>query len=514
MRRAVVMASRQGRLLTVMLAMAIHGGWTAAAAPQVPPLPANPAPIPDMTRSMIEVRAAQVEADRFLPWRNSVPRWQSGYAVAVEPGIFLVPEPLIRNHAAMQVRPAGSILPIPAEVIVADPRVGLALIRASAQDALADTIPLPRALSIPSEEPFVIVQWGDNDHLQTDTGNLLSIGHQSIGQGIPPQLTYDLASSMRASEPGTPILHEGRLAGLAMRFEGRRGSATILAPESIERFLTAATNLTYRGVPEPDFESIPLADPVRRAFLGVPAAYGNRGVYISRVQQPPDTPHGLLPQDVLLQWDGYDLDARGNYEHPAYGRIPFQHLMAQRSAGEQVAATIVRDQTVQEVRVTLRAHDDVLAPIPENTIGEPDDYVVAAGLVFRELTRDFLEAHGSRWQRRADINLTWHAYGNVTNAPSAAPQRTVILVGVLADPINIGYRDLHSRRVLQINGQTIANLADLAARLDAQGLQSVTLAQMEDVPLVFDPAEVAVADQRIQQRFQIPRLQRLPEQPR
>ena len=461
---------------------------------------------PNMVNAMIEVRAARIEPDRFLPWRNSVPRWHTGYGVAVQPGIFLTSETLIRNHAAIQIRRAGSVQPMPAEVVLADPRVGLALIRASEENGFPEATPLPILDSIPPNGDFVIVQWGANDHIQTGIGNLLSIGFESVGEGIPPQLTYELASPLRVSQTGTPILYDGKLAGLAMQFEAGRRAALIVSPDSISRFLTATAQENYSGVPEPDFQAIPLADPVHRRFLGVPNSFADRGIYIHTVAHANIPQHDLQINDVLLRWDGHELDASGNYEHPDYGRIPFAHLVAQRAAGDHVEATIVRDKTVQTIEVRLRANAEVFEPIPENAIGQPDDYIVAAGLVFRELTLDFLRAHGDRWQRRAEIDLTWHAYAAETNETH---QRTVILVGVLADPINIGYRDIRNQIVQRVNGHPIAHLADLADRLDQGGFRSVTFASMPSVPLVFAPQEVELADQRIQQRFQIPALRRL-----
>ncbi|MFU8779639.1 MAG: PDZ domain-containing protein [Kiritimatiellia bacterium] len=464
--------------------------------------------VPHLQQSMVQVRAAIIQAEVFLPWRNSTPSWQTGYAVAVAPGVFLTPEPLVRNHADLQVRRAGSVQQIPAEVILSDPRVGLALIRAVEEDWFPDAIPLRFVDVIPQQGDFRLARWGDNDHLQTGAGSLLSIGFDSIGNGVPAQLTFTIASSLRVTHSGTPVIHNGQLAGLAIESGRAARGILALAPESINRFLEAARNNDYTGVPEPTFEGLSLADPVRRRFLGVPEEYRDRGIYISAARPQESNDYGLRREDVLLAWDGMDLDASGNYQHPAYGRIPFQHLVAQRTAGERIQATVVRDKAMQEVTVIIEPYSEDIFPVPENTIGKPADYIVVGGLIFRELTQDYLEGFGDRWQRRADINLTWHAFAAATLAAEPG-KRTVILVGVLADPINIGLRELRHRIVTGVNGHAVQNLADLAARLHQDGLSSVTLHNMEAVPIRFNPEEVESANQRIQARFQIPAMQRL-----
>lgn len=501
--------SRYATLLLVLLGLHIaKADEEEAPSIETAPIEDLTAELPDMTYTMVQVRAATIEADRFLPWRNASPSWKNGYGIAVRPGIFLVPETLTRNNSSLQVRRADTVRPVPAEVIHSDSRVGLALIRASEEDWFEDAKPLPVANEIPQNGDFTIVQWGANDHLQVGAGTLLSIGYDSIGDGIPPQLTYELASTLRVSQPGVPILHNGKLAGISMQFRGGRRAALILSPDSITRFLAASEDDMYTGIPEPDFSTKSLADPVRRRFLGVPETYNENGVYVMSVFPNPDREHGLQTGDVILYWDGQQLDARGNYEHEEYGRIPFDHLVARRSPGEAVTATIVRDREKQDVEVELRTVAEMHKGIPENETGKPDDYVVSAGLIFRELTIDFLKAFGDRWERQAEIDLTWHAYTHQEDV-DAPLRRTVILVGVLADPINVGYRELRNKIVTEINGQPIENLHDLSQRLDEEGFTSVTFEGMEEVPLQFVPDEVQEANQRIQQRFQIPEMRRL-----
>ncbi len=473
-------------------------------------LPDVPAELPDMTLSMVQVQSATLEADRFLPWRNASPQRQNGYGLAVESGLFLVPETLIRNQSSIQLRRAGSVRTVPAEVVHADARVGLALLRPIDPDWFTDAEPIEMTPEIPQDGEFTIVQWGANDHLQVGAGNLLSIGYDSIGNGIPPQLTYELASTLRVSQSGVPILHDGKIAGMAMQFISGRRAAMILAPDNMVRFLKASAHDSYTGIPEPDFAAKPLADPVRRSFLGVPSEYDERGIYITGVFPNPDQTHGLKTGDVLLYWHGEALDARGNYEHERYGRIPFEHLVAQQTPGEHIPATVIRDRERQEIKVEMRTVADMHRGIPKNETGKPDDYVVTGGLIFRELTMDYLKAFGDRWERRAEIDLTWHAYTHQEDV-EAPLRRTVILVGVLADPINVGYRELRNRIVTQVNGHPIENLWDLAHQLDEEGLTSVTFKGMEAVPIQFVPEDVEAANQRIQQRFQIPALRRLTE---
>jgi hypothetical protein len=466
------------------------------------------ASVPGMERSMIEVRVAKVVSDHIFPWRNDTPSWHTGYGIAIGNNMFLTPEELIRNHTSIQIRKAGSVQPVPAQVYIADPRVGLALISPQQPDWFPESVPLDTRIDIPQSGDFTIVQWGDNDHTQAAIGNLLSIGFDSIGEGTPEQLTYQLASSLQVKHAGTPVLFDNRLAGIAMSQGANERASVVISPESINRFLDATQQDQYENIPEPDFTILPLADPVRRHYLAVPEKYQNHGVYVESALTNQTTTDGLQPHDVLIKWDGELLDPRGNYEHPKYGSISFRHLFANHKAGDSISATVVRDKQLQDVTVTLHPYNPDAFAIPENAIKAPADYVVEAGFVFRELTWNFLKSFGNKWQRRTDIDLLWRAI-----APPAEhndpEKRTVILVGVLADPINIGYRRLQLHIVKEINQAPIDNIMDLACRIDQEGLHSVTLDGMNGVPITLDTEAIPEANARVQQRFQIPSLRRL-----
>lgn len=468
----------------------------------------NVAYAPGMEFSMVEVRSARVVADHIFPWRNDEPSWHLGYGIAIGDHAFLTSEELIRNHTSILIRKAGSVQPVPARVTVADPRIGLALVTAQEPNWFPEAKPLDIMQRIPLNGDFTIVQWGENDHIQAAIGNLLSIGFESIGEGIPEQLTYQLASSLQAEHAGTPVLFQDQLVGIAMRHGSNKRAFVVVSPDSITRFLAATREKHYEGMPEPDFTVRPLADPVRRRYLGMPDTYQSHGVYVENVYTNHAGGHGLQPSDVLVTWDNQKLDARGNYKHPEYGSIPFTHLFANRRPGDSVPATVVRDREVQQVSVTLHPYDPTAYPVPENAIKAPADYVVEAGFVFRELTWNFLKSFGDKWQRRTDIDLIWRAMAPPTEHLTPG-MRTVILVGVLADPINIGYRRLQLRMVKAINGAPINNLNDLAETIDADGLQSITLDGMNDVPIFINTNAISEANTRVQQRFQIPALRRL-----
>jgi S1-C subfamily serine protease len=459
--------------------------------------------------SLMELHVTRVETDRFLPWRKSQPMTQRGYGIAVGPGLLLTPEELVRNNTLIQIRRAGSAVFVPARVVLSDPRSSLALVGPVDATKLPAFAPLGVVTSIQREAVHTLVQFGAADQLQSAAGTITSIGLETIARGSAPQLTYDIVSDLRSALPGTPVLRDGRLAGLVVRIKPNSNASLTIAPDMLARFLEAHRKPPFVGPPEGGFEFAPLADPVRRRLLNVPDS--DNGILVVSVRPGGTAESGLLPEDVLIAWDGFLVDNQGFYTHPRYGRLPVSHLISSsRKAGELVEAEVVRGGKPLRVKLTLQPFNEQGARIPENGRGLPDDYIVECGLVFRELTLDYLQAHGEEWLLRAESRLVWEA---LTQAyQQAAPgRRLVILVGVLPDPVNIGYQMLQNQIVLSVNGRPVECLTQMAREIEANGMSRLEFEGWKGASLFFDAAKRTEANERVRASYRIPALVRITE---
>lgn len=457
--------------------------------------------------SLVELHVTRVETDRFLPWRKSQPITLRGYGVAVGPGLLLTPEELVRNTTLIQIRRAGSSAFVPAQVVLADARSSLALVGPVDATKLPAFVPLGVATSLQREAVHTLVQFGAADQIQSSAGTITSIGLEPIARGSAGQLTYDIVSDLRSALPGTPVLRDGRLAGLVVRLKPNSNASLAIAPDALARFLDAYRKPPFVGPPEGGFEFAPLADPVRRRFLNVQNS--DNGILVNSVRPGGTAESGLLPEDVLIAWDGFLVDNQGFYTHPRYGRLPVSHLISSSGkAGDSVEAEVVRGGKPIRVKLTLRPFSERGTRIPENGQGLPDDYVVECGLVFRELTLDYLQAHGEDWLLRAESRLVWEALTQAYQT-STPGRRLVILVGVLPDPANIGYQTLQNQIVVSVNGRPVESLAQMAREIEANGMSRLKFEGWRDASLFFDSAKRVEANERIRTLYRIPALVRI-----
>ncbi|MEC8272285.1 MAG: hypothetical protein VX030_08050, partial [SAR324 cluster bacterium] len=147
--------------------------------------------------------------------------------------------------------------------------------------------------------------------------------------------------------------------------------------------------------------------------------------------------------------------------------------------------------------------------------------LIRGGMIFQELTLNYLEVWGQNWENRAPLRLRLFKQLDLTrtknvsqNTPAKHPsrERIVILSQVLPDVVNIGYQELRNMVVKKVNGKKVVNLESMVEALQnpQTGFHRIEfLPGSERVQIVLPVQELVSADERIMKNFQIPRLQSL-----
>ena len=147
-------------------------------------------------------------------------------------------------------------------------------------------------------------------------------------------------------------------------------------------------------------ETAPTRDPQLRHFAKLPAGTG--GVYVTDVA--PDGPAakaGIKAGDVVLEVGGSAIDQDGNYNEPMYGRIALVNLITTHFAGDKIPLKISRGGQTQTLEATV-SHEPVSKYVSEPyVIDRAPRYYVVDGLIFEELSRQYLKEWGGDWAKQA-----------------------------------------------------------------------------------------------------------------
>lgn len=462
-------------------------------------------------RSIVEVLVTSQRYDTRMPWRQERPAGRAGYGVVVADGRVLTTESLVRNAVLIEVRKPGRDNKIPARLVVSDCRLDSALLATEPHPDIQSLPPVGWAENLGAGAKVSLTQFDDAGQPQDGDGRITEVAVDALPNAPSAVLTFKVLTDLKINALGTPAFHQGKLAGLALQYDSQTQTTLVIPAPILKRFMTDAAGGSYKGVASAGLTWTALMDPAKRRFLGLKD--DNTGVFVLRTI--PGAPASSLfkPGDVLLDLDGKTLDSQGYYQDAVYGRLLFSHLISGcRSPGDTIPATIIRNREKMQLSLPLVVVGDDQALIPQNTEGRQPEYLVDGGLILRELTADYLMAHGPRWMLSANLRLV-NLYLTRAQYPSEPGERVVILSSVLPDPINVGYQMYHDEIVTQVNGRKIRNIRDAFAIVrEDGGIRRLTLSSTP-LDLVLDPERLKESNQRLARVYRIPRLQFERQQP-
>jgi S1-C subfamily serine protease len=465
--------------------------------------PAIAAPAPDYDASVVEITVAYQDHDPHVPWRKKAAAVRHGYGVVIGANQVLTTEELVRNQIQVELRQARSGVKLAATVLEADNQLNTALLTFGNNAAANAFLPLAPAGAIRRDDQLTIVKLEKTGEFQTSAGQVVELSASSA----PRPLALKVLTQASIDGNGTPALLNGQLAGLSVAYDKKTQTGLFIPGVTLRRFIADANAPPYKGLAWAGFQFESLLDPVKRRYLGVPAAQG--GIVVTQTTPGSGAAAVLQAGDVITAWDGIPIDAQGYYTDPDFGRLRLAYLIGgRRAAGDRVPVAFVRDRKPCVAQVLLKRQRERDEFIPETIApggGDGTEYLVAGGLVLQELTGDYLRAAGENWKIQMNPRLVYY-YLHQDKLARRPGDHVVLLSMVLPDSINIGYQEFHDQVVTAVNGRPIRNMTDVFKAVDdAGGLRRVTLLGC-GVDLVLNETAMDEANRRIAAQYRIPRL--------
>lgn len=328
---------------------------------------------------------------------------------------------------------------------------------------------------------------------------------------------------MSFSGQGYPLLQDNETVGMILTAAG--GKAKAMPAEMLYEFLQHAKSSPYLSLAHRGFSWRKLPQHSAAEYFQIPAE--TPGIWISRVL-PFGTGSEVLKQgDYITKIGKWPLSYDGKIEHPKWGLALFDLLfLDQLKAGEELELSVIRSGKHLVLKTKVAAYRENGRIVPLKRVGFPPRYVIQGGFLFQELSVNYLRMWGSNWRTRAPVRLRLFlelnntvmipeknnsaAFPSASNVLSDEHHRIVLVSQVIPDPLNIGYQQLSNAVILQINGQHIRSLEDVAAafknpidnfhRLDF-------LPGSVRMSVILPANKITEANRRIQNNFRIPKLQ-------
>jgi S1-C subfamily serine protease len=461
--------------------------------------------------SLVRVNVTGQPYDYVRPWQKRAPFSKRALGAVLPQGRVLVTADLVANQNYVELERAESGEKTAANVVVADYEANLALLEPVDKKFLNGLTPLQLALDTVVGDRLAAWQLESTGALVGTEGLVTTIQMTRYPADLGQFLTYRISISMqyRDNSYTVPLVKNNKLAGLLLRFDPRTQVLDAIPAPIIAHFLKDAETQHYRGFPSAGFGFFPTRDPQLRTFAGQTGKPA--GVYVTSIE--PDMPAakaGLRVGDIVVGLGGNEIDQNGNYVDPLYGKIEFTNLItAHGFSGDTMPIQIQREGKAMQLNLALdhRAADDYV--IPPYNIDRAPLYYILGGLVFQELSRQFLREWGANWLKDAPQRFVYKDRFQSELYPEGN-RRVVVLTQVLPANSTIGYDEFAYLTVTRINGKEIKSLENLAEAVK-EPINGFIKIEVEEDPkqIELEAAQVEAEAAALQQNYGLPALQRL-----
>lgn len=319
-------------------------------------------------------------------------------------------------------------------------------------------------------------------------------------------LAVQTDAAINPGNSGGPVIQAGKVAGVS--FQGQPGlenAGFFIPPSIIRHFLEDIEDGTYDGFPAAGIGIVKLTNPAFREALGLPQ--NSVGARIDSLFQPFPATHELLREnDVLLEVSGYEVGSdgtiiyRGNRVHCAFLFSEVQH-------GDSIFLKIWRGGKAMDIELPLLVNRE------DRTMGnqyEPPPYIIVGGLVFTELSSNYLGSLGRNWRNKVSPETLYELIFRNRLSEADARAKPVVLSKILKHPSNVDFAVGPQSILTQLNGRKISNMHDLQAAIEAStGDDFFRFRFLSDHEEALNRADALAAGEQLIERYNIPSVQRL-----
>lgn len=482
---------------------------TCIAAKKEPALPA-PAGKPKVL-SLVRVNVTGQPYDYFRPWQKKPPFSKRALGAVLSQGRVLVTADLVANQNYVELERAESGEKIAANVQVVDYEANLALLEPAEKKFLDGITPLEVAVDTVVGDRLAAWQLEPTGALVVTEGLVTTVQMMRYPIEVGQFLAYRMSISMqyRDSSYTVPLVKNNKLAGLLLRYDPRSQVLDAIPGPIITHFLKETESEHYRGFPSVGFSFFPTRDPQLRSFAGETGKPG--GVYVTSVDPNTSTAKaGLQVGDIVTAIGDNEIDQNGNYIDPLYGKIEFTNLLtAHAHAGDSVPIKVQRSGKPMQLNLALEHRSAKDYVVPPYNLDQPPPYYVLGGMIFLELSRQYLKEWGANWLKEAPQRFVYLDRFQSELFPEG-DRKVVIVSQILPANTTVGYEDLAYLTLKKVNGKEIKSLPDLAQAVQ-QPIDGFIKIETEEDPkqLELDAEQVAAEGPALQQNYGISSLERL-----
>ncbi len=440
--------------------------------------------------------------DYNSPWQKLSFNKEVVTGTVIEGNRILTLSYKLADHVLLEVSKFGASRKYPAKAVLKDYQSGLAVIEVADNDFFKDLSPVKYNTggSIRSGKAL-IVKWDNRGIFKKHTAEYSKSAIEFFeSSGVI--LTHHLMSDIESGGKGEPVFVGGRLAGITSWYLSKEKTVKVIDLSLILRMLRDLSDNKYEGMPYFYIEDAALGnDENLRGFLGLNEQ--DTGVLVIAVPGESSGGGVLKKNDVILSINGIDIDDNGLYQSQDYGKLNYYGLICLNNlCGDKVNMKIIRNKKKMDISFALKSFSDDSFFIPGISYDSPPEFYIIGGLVFQELTKEYLKTWGKDWPSKADKRLMYY-FDNYARYPVQGERRIIILSSVLPASVNQGYHNYKNLILSKVNGEKIKDLKHVKDIIDKSKDKYIVLEFIGNYNVILNREDAERSIKGIMQKYNI-----------
>ena len=324
----------------------------------------------DTILSVIRVNVTNQPWDFGRPWGKRPPYSRRAIGAVLPGGRVLVTAELVTNANYVEFETASGGQKVPAAVDTVDYECNLALLKTEDPEFLRRLKPLEVAASAVGDQ-LSVWQLESNGNLLVTKGALTTAEVSRYPLDDSPYLIYRVTAPLqfRDSSFTLPVVKEGALTGIVMRYDANTSNADLIPAPVIQHFLKDAANPPYKGFPRAGMAFSMTRDPQFRRYLGL-SGTDLGGIYVNEViAGGPADKAGIEAGDIITKVDGKTVEKSGDLPRMIGNTKPGTKITVQvfrRGSTKDIGVTVAEFEPDRPAR---RASDPASAPVQKSALG-------------------------------------------------------------------------------------------------------------------------------------------------
>jgi S1-C subfamily serine protease len=318
-------------------------------------------------------------------------------------------------------------------------------------------------------------------------------------------LTVQTDAAINPGNSGGPAVQDGKVVGVS--FQGNpmlENAGFFIPPNVVRHFLEDIEDGTYDGFPDGGIRVTSLHNPAFRRALGLPD--DDVGARIDAIFHPFPKTHELLkPNDVLLAVSGYEVGSDGMIQYEG-NRVSASVMFDEIQHGNSIQLKIWRHKAAIDIELPLFVNRE--DRVSGNQYYAPP-YLIVGGLVFTELSRNYLRSLGRDWRKHVSPETIYQLFYRAQQDEATARSNPIIFSRILKHPTNVDFGVNPHGILTEVNGREIGSISDLSLALEesTDAFHRFKFQSGREEALRIDAAQAA--DSELLIKYNIPSAYRL-----